>query len=423
MTNRCDVQEATTGDTRVVTKSVRTRAKVAVVCTVAALTLSGCGFNGIYDIPLPGGADLGNHPYTVKVDFRDVLDLTPQAGVKVNDVPIGRVESIGLTKDGWNAEVTLRVNGDVKLPANALANLRQSSLLGEKYVELSAPPDAPSQAKLADGALIPLARTNRNVEVEEVLGALSMLLNGGGIDQLNTITKELNNATAGKEPDIKALLNNTNQLVTNLDAQSANITRALDGLNRLSSTLNGQKDKLVSAVDSIGPGLGVLEQQRGQLVTMLNALQNLSGVAIDTVNKSKANIVADLKALVPTLQKLGEAGSNLPKALEILLTFPFTDAAVPGAQGDYFNLFAKIDLNLNEILLNLGRSRQNPLNGIVPVPGLTGGTQANQVPPLPIPGLPSTPLGSVLGGQGAQPGTPQRTGAAGIFSLLTGGAG
>jgi phospholipid/cholesterol/gamma-HCH transport system substrate-binding protein len=194
-------------------------------------------------------------------------------------------------------------------------------------------------------------------------------------------------------------------------------------LNRLSSTLNGQKDKLVGAIDSIGPGLGVLEQQRGQLVTMLNALQNLSGVAIDTVNKSKANIVADLKALLPTLQKLGEAGANLPKALEILLTFPFTDAAVPGAQGDYFNLFAKIDLNLNEILLNLGRSRQSPLNGIVPVPGLTGGTPGNQTSPLPIPGLPSTPLGSVLGGHGAQPGTPQRTGVAGIFGLLTGGAG
>jgi phospholipid/cholesterol/gamma-HCH transport system substrate-binding protein len=396
-----------------------TKVKVVAACTVAALTLSGCGFSGIYDIPLPGGADLGDHPYTVKADFRDVLDLTPQAAVKVNEVPVGRVESIGLTKDGWNAEVTLRVNGNVKLPANALANLRQSSLLGEKYVELGSPPDTPSQAKLTDGAVIPLARTNRNVEVEEVLGALSMLLNGGGVEQLNTITKELNNATSGNEPDLKALLNNTNQLVSNLDAQSATITRALDGLNRLSSTLNGQKDKLVSAVDNIGPGLGVLEQQRGQLVTMLNALQNLSGVAIDTVNKSKANVVADLKALLPTLQKLGQAGSDLPKALEILLTYPFSDAAIAGTKGDYFNLYAKIDLNLKDILQNLGRSSQNPLNGLVPpVPGVG----SSQAPLLPIPGLPSTPLGSVLGGHGAQPGTPP-TGVAGLLNLLTGSGG
>jgi phospholipid/cholesterol/gamma-HCH transport system substrate-binding protein len=403
---------------------MRTKALIATVA-VAALTLGGCGFSGIYDIPLPGGADLGDHPYTVKAQFKDVLDLTPQAGVKVDDVPIGRVESIGLTPDGWNAEVTLRVNGDVKLPANALANLRQSSLLGEKYVQLSAP--STGQGNLADGAVIPLDRTNRSVEVEEVLGSLSLLLNGGGVEQLNTITKELNNATEGREPDLKALLTNANQLVTNLDKQSGNITRALDGLNRLSTTLNDQKDKLVTAVDNIGPGLGVLEQQRGQLVTMLNALQNLSGVAIDTVNKSKADLVADLKALLPTLQKLGEAGSDLPKALELLLTFPFADSAYDGVKGDYFNLYAKVDLNLNEILANLGRSRQNPLDGILPIPGLTGGVngvQANQPPPLPLPGQLSLPL---LGGQqksGGQGSTaPRQTGPASILSLLSGGAG
>ncbi|SMC90275.1 MCE family protein [Kibdelosporangium aridum] len=379
------------------------------------LVLSSCSFDGIYDLPLPGGADLGDRPYTVKAQFRDVLDLVPQSGVKVNEVPIGRVEAITLAPDGWTAEVTMSVRGDVELPANSFARLRQSSLLGEKYVELAAPDPGKEQGKLANGAYIGLDRTNRNTEVEEVLGALSMLLNGGGVDQLRTIANELNQVADGNEPQLRALLTNTNKLVSDLDARRGDITKALDGLNKLSGTLAGQKDKIAKVIDEIGPGLQVLAEQRPQLVTMLQNLDQLSDVAVDTVNKSKANVVADLKALAPTLQKLSEAGANLPKALELLLSFPFPDSAVAGVKGDYFNLYAKIDLNLGEIVNNLSRSRQNPLQDIPLLNDLLvgkEGTQPGAPPPLGVPNLdnqPSTPskpcanggglLGSILGGQ------------------------
>ncbi|PXY17141.1 mammalian cell entry protein [Prauserella sp. PE36] len=402
---------------------MRFRKTLVAVSASALLAVSGCGFTGIYDVPLPGGADLGDDPYRVKVQFRDVLDLVPQSGVRVNEVPVGQVESIGLAEDGWTAEVTVVVNGDVQLPANAIANLRQSSLLGEKYVELTTPPEAPAQAKLADGDLIPVSRTNRNVEVEEVLGALSMLLNGGGVEQLNVITKELNNTLEGNEPDVRALLHNAERLVSTLDAQSGDITRALDGLNRLSGTLNAQKDQIAGAIEDLGPGLQVLEQQRGQLVTMLQALEGLSGVAVDTVNASQEDLVANLRALLPTLQKLGEAGSDLPKALEILLTYPFSDAAVEGAKGDYFNLYAKIDLNLGEVLANMGRSRQNPLQDVPILGQLTSGQQGtpdNAPPPLPLPG--SQPQATQQAPTG-QPQQPRNTGVQGIFDVLSGGAG
>ena len=42
----------------------------------SALVLSGCNFTP-YSLPLPGGADLGDHPYTVKAEFRDAMDLVP----------------------------------------------------------------------------------------------------------------------------------------------------------------------------------------------------------------------------------------------------------------------------------------------------------------------------------------------------------
>ncbi|MFC7967190.1 MlaD family protein [Streptomyces cinereoruber] len=317
-------------------------------------------FDGIEDLPLPGGADLGPHPYTVTAELEDVLSLVPQSAVKVNDVAVGRVTAIELVPGSWTARVTLKINGDVRLPADSGARLEQSSLLGEKYVQLVAPGGngngsgsgtgkagvrqaAASRSggggDLADGSVIPLARTSRNTEVEEVFGALSLLLNGGGVNQLKTITRELNAALGGREPEVRSMLNRVNTLVTNLDAHRGDITRALDGVNRLSATLAGRKKDVDTVLTGLSPGLKTLENQRGSLLTMLRALDTLSGVAVSTVNASKKDMVADLKALAPTLQALADAGADLPESLQVLLTYPFTDEVMRGIKGDYLNAY------------------------------------------------------------------------------------
>jgi phospholipid/cholesterol/gamma-HCH transport system substrate-binding protein len=304
------------------------------------LTLGGCSFGGVQSLPLPGGANLGSHPYTVTARFADVLDLVPQASVRVNDVAVGRVTRIALGPDGWSAVVTMKVNGKVHLPANAYAHLEQSSLLGEKYVQLSGPSGTEAATgTLADGASIPLSHTNRNPEVEEVFGALSMLLNGGGIQQLRTISTELNKALTGNEPQIRDMLTQVDTLVSDLDTHKQDITDALDGVNALSATLAARDQKIGTVLTGLSPGLKVLEQQRGSLVTMLRALDTLSGVAVDTVNKSKDDMVADLRALAPTLQRLADAGKALPDSLQVLVTYPFTDEVLNGVKGDYLNVY------------------------------------------------------------------------------------
>ncbi|MCK2241989.1 MULTISPECIES: MCE family protein [unclassified Crossiella] len=356
------------------------------------VVLTGC--TGMYGLPLPGGADLGDAPYRVTVRFADVLDLVPQAGVKVNDVAVGRVEEIKLGADYATAEVRLAVNGAVRLPGNALARLRQSSLLGEKFVELAAPKEPEGQ--LAEGAVIPLDRTNRSTEIEEVLGALSLLLNGGGVGQLRTITTELDAALAGNEARLRALLSTVDKVVADLDGQRVGITRAIDSISRLSSTLVAQRHNLTTALDHLAPGLAVLNTQRDQLVEMLRALDKLAVTATDTVRRSSTNLVADLKLLEPVLRKIAEAGENLPKSLEILVSFPFTDQTLHTLRGDYVNADVKLDLDLSSILDNLTRSNQPIIQPPDPrkppaEPLLPGGTPGT-------PKLPEQP--GLLGGLG-----------------------
>jgi len=79
---------------RIRNQSRRSRAgRMAAMACAGALALSGCDFD-VYSLPLPGGADLGDEQYSVKVEFRDVLDLVPQSSVKVNDVTVGKVTDI-----------------------------------------------------------------------------------------------------------------------------------------------------------------------------------------------------------------------------------------------------------------------------------------------------------------------------------------
>jgi phospholipid/cholesterol/gamma-HCH transport system substrate-binding protein len=307
------------------------------------LVLTGCSaMPSAYDLPLPGGADLGDRPYRVTVEFDDVLDLVPHAGVKVDDVAVGKVEDIGLSEDGSTALVRVAVRGDVLLPSNALARLRQSSLLGEKYVELAVP-DERSPSPLVDGAVIPVTRTDRNPEVEEVFGAMSMLLNGGGIAQIRDISRELSAALSGNEDAVRSLLSTVDSFVGALDSHKGEIARALDGMDKLASSLESRNGDIGEVLDGLEPGLRVLHDQRGQLVGLLNALRELSDVAVDTVDRSRDDLVADLRALEPTLRQLAESGQNLPQSLEMLLTFPFTDAVLDGIKGDYLNTYLTLE--------------------------------------------------------------------------------
>ncbi|WP_156756818.1 MCE family protein [Actinokineospora pegani] len=321
---------------------LRTGVRAAVAAGVGMVLLAGCG-SGLYGVDLPGGADLGDRPYRVSADFRDVLDLVPQSAVKVNDVTVGKVESIELAPDGRSAKVKMVVNGSVSLSGTALAQLRQSSVLGEKFVELAEAGENAQQGTLSDGANIPIDRTNRNTEIEEVFGALSLLLNGGGVGQIQQIARELNAALGGNSKDIKSLLTNINTFAGGLDSHKGEITRALDSLDRLSASLGERKTQIQELLDGLGPGIQVLTEQREQFVTMLKSLDSLSDTAVEVVTRSKDDLVADLKALEPTLRKLNEAGQNLPQAMELLFTFPFPDAAMNAIKGDYLNVYLNFD--------------------------------------------------------------------------------
>jgi phospholipid/cholesterol/gamma-HCH transport system substrate-binding protein len=319
---------------------------------LSASLLSGCDFDGAYDLPLPGSPVDADEAFEVTVAFRDVLNVVPRSPVMVDDVVVGEVTEV--ERVDWHAEAVLRIKDGTVLPDNAIADIRQVSLLGEKYVALEPPTEQEPTGTLEDGDDIPLSVTGRNPEVEEVLGALSFLLSGGGVAQLGTITREANLVMTGREDRLKALLGSLEGVVGTLDQQKADIISALESMNNLAATLNAEKKTIGDALDAVGPAIDVLADQHDELIDMLGALEELGRVGTRVINASKEDVLKMLEHLYPVLDGLYRAGHQLGPGLNLLISFPFPKAANDIVEGDYADTTMTLDLNFDKLLEGLG---------------------------------------------------------------------
>jgi phospholipid/cholesterol/gamma-HCH transport system substrate-binding protein len=299
-------------------------------------------------LPLPGTAGGGPGSYNIRVQLPEVQNLQRNARVRVNDVNVGNVTDIEL--QGWHALVTIRLGGDVDLPANATAKLGQTSLLGSLHVELAPPTDVPPQGKLHDGSLIPLSSSGAYPSTEQTLAAASLLLNGGGIGQLQDIIATLSTAFGGRAEELRSLITQVDKFVGYLSDQTGDIIDATDSLNNLVGQFAAQKPVLDRTLRVLPDALDVLKKEKDHLTEALAQLGKLSALAADSVNQTKENLVNILKQLGPVLNSLANAGPDLTRSLSLLATFPWPNETLENwVRGDYANLTAVIDLTLSRL--------------------------------------------------------------------------
>ena len=324
--------------------------QIAVVLVVAAALpgLSGCAWRGLNSLRLPGTVGAGPGSFVVQAQMPDVSNLQPNTAVEVNDVTVGTVTKI--VRQGWHALVTMRLNGDVNLPANSTVTLGQTSLLATLHLELTPTVGVPPQGKLTNGSLIPLASAGAYPDTEQTLAMLSILLNGGGVGQLQDITQAFSTAFAGREQDLRSLMDQLNKFVAYLNDQKDDIIAATDSLNRLVGKFADQKPVLDKAFRTIPQALAVLSEQRNNLTAALDQLGKLSALTADSADKTKDSLVKEFNDVGPVLESLANAGPAMTRSLNLLLTYPWIkDTLGNWVRGDYANLSAVFDLTLSRL--------------------------------------------------------------------------
>ncbi|MDT5348939.1 MAG: phospholipid/cholesterol/gamma-HCH transport system substrate-binding protein [Mycobacterium sp.] len=324
------------------------RAAAAALFVACIAALPACEWRGLNSFRLPGTAGGGPGAYTIQAQMPDVVTIQENTRVRVNDVNIGNVTKIEV--QDWHALVTMRINGDIRLPANSTAKLGQTSLLGSMHIELAPPKGEPPVGELKNGSVIPLSRASMYPTTEQTLAAVSILLNGGGLGQLQEINQAIAKAFAGRENDMRSLLRQLDEFIAGTNAQTDDIIAASENLNSLAGQVAAKDPVVDKALATVPKALAVLAEQRANIAEAIDQLGKFSAIAADTIHQTKESLVSNLRDLAPVLRSLADAGPALTKGLDMLLTYPWpASTARNWFRGDYANLTLIVDLTLSRI--------------------------------------------------------------------------
>jgi phospholipid/cholesterol/gamma-HCH transport system substrate-binding protein len=327
--------------------NLKTVARRGGALLVAGLVLTSCGWKGIANVPVPGGAGTGSNSMTIYVQMPDTLALNVNSRVRVADVFVGSVRAIELKN--WVATLTLDVEPGLKLSADTHAAIGQTSLLGSQHVELSSPPDAKGPL-LKSGDTIPLDHSSSFPTTERTLASIGTILTGGGIPNLETIQTEVSNILTGRGDQIREFLGRLDTFTAQLNDQRQDITRAIDSTNKLLNIVAARNDTLDRVLTEFPPLIKHFADTRDLFADAITAIGRVSKATGDALSQANPDITANLKNLQRPLVQLGKASPYLLGALKVIGTAPFSIENVPKAiRGDYINVSLNVDLTLSAV--------------------------------------------------------------------------
>lgn len=265
-------------------------------------------------------------------EFEQVSDLVENSNVQSRDVVIGSVDTIEL--DEWTARVHMCINKDEQIPEDARAVVRTTSLLGEKFVDLQSASQQPPF--LRSGDIIPVERTGKATELEDVFARLAVILGAGNLEKINEFTASQRNILEGKAGDLRKLLTDLREFTDVLADRRTDISAALGSLDDVATTVLADRQTLESFLDSFGDSSAILADQKEGLQELLRALDDFSAVSLNLLDETEEGINEQFDKLRPVLRTLVENSSEITRTLQTLATYSewFPDSM----PGDYLQL-------------------------------------------------------------------------------------
>ncbi len=297
--------------------------RTVALATVMALVGSGCAVLGF---------STGCSGMEIIANFDQVGDLVENANVQSSDVEIGTIQKIEL--DGWEAQVTMCLEPDEKIPKDSLAVVRTTSLLGEKFIDFQPQSDGPPF--LEDGDILDVDQTAKATELEDVFARLAAVLGTGNLEQINRLTSAQAKILRDNAGEFRRVLVDLRRFTDLLADRKNQVATAVDRLDSVAATLLDQTPVLERFLESFADSSSVLADQKEGLQTLLFSLDRFTRISVRLLDETESGLNRQFAELRPVLRTIVANSTNLRRTLTTLATFSrYFPESMPG---DYLQL-------------------------------------------------------------------------------------
>jgi phospholipid/cholesterol/gamma-HCH transport system substrate-binding protein len=270
-----------------------------------------------------GSIPLQPRGWRFEAQFSEATQLAKEADVRISGVPVGKVKDVQLARSG-RSTVTIELKRQyAPLPSNAHAILRQKTLLGETYVELT--PGSPTAPRLKEGGMLPVGNVSPTVELDEIFRAFdaktrqsfqiwmvsqAQAIRGQGQavnDAFGTLSplaqdaNQLLQILLSQQAAVQKLVANTGEVFTALSERGGQLSSLISNANQVFQTTANRNAELQQTFVA----LPTFEKESRLTLQALTAFaQNSNQVVTDTRRAAPAlsATLVQLSALAPDLE-------------------------------------------------------------------------------------------------------------------------
>ena len=288
--------------------SRRGRALAATLAGLAAVLTTSC---------VPGTSGPGS--ITVTAYFSDSAGLFTGNDVGVLGVPVGEVTEI--EPEGDRVRVTLEIDGDQPVPADAGAVVVARSVATDRYVELT--PVYREGPRLEDGDTIAVESTRTPVDFDQVLSTIDEFATGiAGSQETTEAIKRFvdagDAAFSGRGPQLNETITKLSQAAGEVSGQRGEIVAALTSLDALVAAIARDERTVRKFLGRVAEGSALLNDQRTEFRDSLRALDRAVRTVAEFAVKNRGQLVKALDGSADIMDALMEKQAQLAEVLEVM---------------------------------------------------------------------------------------------------------